>query len=102
MKVTWPLEGEQGKVRVTMNERGILLTCSPKGMEWCLQLTTQPKAKLPFTSIEGQNILAAQDGFGYRARLLSGYAEDLRYAGDGRVMRLYPQRGKLQLDFSVN
>lgn len=102
MKVTWPLEGEQGKVRVTMNERGILLTCSPKAMEWCLQLTTQPKAKLPFTSIEGQDILAAQDGFGYCARLLSGYAEDLRYAGDGRVMRLYPQRGKLQLDFSVN
>lgn len=100
MKVAWPLENAAGEVRIVMDERGMQVTCGQQGLEWCLQLTTQPQAKLPFVSISQDGIDATQNGFAYHTGITSGRAEDLRQGGDGRVLRLYPHAGKLRLDFS--
>ncbi|MGN1257239.1 MAG: hypothetical protein ACI4UA_08770, partial [Bacteroidaceae bacterium] len=69
MYVVWPLDDAAGEVRITMAERGMQVTCTARDMEWCLLLTTQPQASLPFDYILGKRIDATLNGFPYYARI---------------------------------
>lgn len=100
MQVAWPLDDAAGMLRITLAERTMQVTCTARDVEWCLQLTTQSRATLPFGHIGPERIEATQDGFAYHALVTAGRAEDLRGTADGRVLRLHPQGSTLTLDLS--
>ena len=92
--VEWPLQNAEGTLALLFAEDKLQVT-APKGLDWCMELRTQPEADLPFTSIQEKQITAQQDKFPYSVMLKKGTVKDLRNEGKGKVMRWEPQGNKI-------
>ena len=92
--VEWPLQNAEGTLALLFVEDKLQVT-APKGLDWCMELRTQPEADLPFTSIQEKQITAQQDKFPYSVMLKKGTVKDLRNEGQGKVMRWEPQGNKI-------
>lgn len=96
LMVSWPLQGGEGMVKMTLNEDEIVV-CGPKGLDWCLELRTQPDADLPFTTIDSKKITACQEGFNYACKVKKGETSDLRNTKTGRILRIDPTDNTVRL-----
>lgn len=96
-QISWPLKEAEGEVRISFDEREMKISCTAKGLDWCMMLHTQPQAKLPFTQIEEKRIAGEQEGYAYQALLKKGRATDQRSKGDGSVFLITPEKNQVQI-----
>ena len=94
-QVIWPSRDGKGRFILDFTEDGIEITAKGKTGDWCLELTTDPGAKLPFTDISEKSIQAHYQGIDYGMTLSRGVMEDLRPAGGGSVLRINPTGKKI-------
>ena len=102
--VTWPSADGKSRFDLSFTEDAIEIESKGKVGEWYLELTVAPDAVLPFTEIGQQSVQAHSQGMDYGMTLSPGLAEDLRSQGDGTVLRLRPEGGRMgiQLRSSSN
>ena len=79
-----------------MTEDRIIVKSKGTG-PWHLELTTDPGATLPFTKITSEEILASMSGKDYGVYVSKGEAVDISGEGAGKVLKLLPHRGSLEL-----
>ena len=100
MQATWPLQGRQGEICVSMGEENLTAWCTDKQMTWCMQLRVQPNARLPFQTIGGHALSASFEGFSYKLALRSGTFEDMRQLM-GCAFRIHPEKGKIVMNMNT-
>ena len=93
--VTWPSADGKGRFELLFTEDAIEVTSHGKAGDWYLELTVAPDARLPFTEIGQDAVRARQQGMDYGMTLTRWQAQDLRGQGDGTVLRLLPEKGRL-------
>ena len=104
MKVTWPLNNQQGNIVLTLTEGSIKAMCSNKKLKWCMQLNVYPNAELPFKSIKQTSLTAVptlskwakKENFNYTLTLKRGTFLDVR-GQKGQVFRIVPQQNAAEL-----
>ena len=94
-QVIWPSDDGKGRFILDLTEDGIEIAAKGKTGDWCLELTTDPGAKLPFTDISEKSIQAHYQGIDYGIALSRGTIEDLRPQGNGSVLRITPTGNKI-------
>jgi hypothetical protein len=97
--VSWPLQDGSAIFNLDFKTDRTDISCQAKAQKfnWMLQLSVQPRAELPFTSISARQITARQDGFLYKINLTKGIFQDLRNQGNGKVFRIQPTGNKITL-----
>lgn len=94
--VNWPLQDGRNAIEMKFTESDITIR-GPKGIEWCMELRSQPEAELPFTTIQKQLISAEQEGFLYSCKVKKGMCSDLRGQKNGSILRIDPTGNCIQL-----
>ena len=97
--ITWPSADGKGRLELSFTEDSIDIVSHGKTGEWYLELIVAPGAELPFTEIDQNAVRACHQGMDYGMTLSPGRAEDLRGQGDGTVLRLLPEKGRLGIRF---
>ncbi|MBQ6254730.1 MAG: hypothetical protein IJK05_08815 [Bacteroidales bacterium] len=95
-EVVWPAASGKGGFTILMTEDRIIVKSKGTG-PWHLELTTDPGATLPFTKITSEEILASMSGKDYGVYVSKGEAVDISGEGAGKVLKLLPHRGSLEL-----
>lgn len=94
-KVTWPSAEGSGRFELSFTEEGFEISAVGPVGDWCLELSTAPGAKLPFTDMDTRAIRARYLGKDYGIKLTKGTVEDLRTEGSASVFRLRPQNERV-------
>ena len=97
-EIVWP--GNKGDFVIRMDENGIRVDSKGFKSDWCLEMTTVPGVTLPFGNISSSRIEASMQGCDYAADLILGSVEDLRGEGGGKVFRLLPSKGSIEIKLS--
>lgn len=95
--VSWPAADGKGRFVLSFTEDRLEIASKGPVGKWFLELSVTPGAKLPFTEITEDHILASYLGRDYGMKLEKGSVEDLRETSPGSVFRLLPQGGRLVL-----
>ena len=99
-QVIWPSTDGKGRFILNLTEDGIEISAKGKTGDWCLELTTDPGATLPFTEITDKSVKAHYQGLDYGMTLTKGTIEDLRPLKDGKVLRVNPSSDKIVISIS--
>ncbi|MDD4759783.1 MAG: hypothetical protein PHU66_03075 [Bacteroidaceae bacterium] len=101
--VSWPLQDGSAIFILEFKADKLDIYCQNKAKQfnWNMQLTVQPEAELPFSSITSHKITASQDGFSYKTDLLKGSFKDLRNTGNGNVFSIQPEGNRITLFFNT-
>lgn len=94
-KVTWPSAEGSGRFELSFTEEGFEIRAVGQVGDWCLELSTAPGVKLPFTDMDTRAIRARYLGKDYGIKLTKGTVEDLRTEGSASVFRLRPQNERV-------
>lgn len=101
LQVEWPLENKKAVMHITFEEDCMEVTCHPadKNFVWNLELSAQPNAALPFTTVGDKAVQAVQKDFNYQIACKDGKFTDCRSQLSGNVFRIEPSRNKITLMF---
>ncbi len=80
---------------ITMDERSITVASDSKA-DYCLELATALKARLPFTKIVDKSISAISGGQAYEIRILRGGVKALQHKKNV-VFQLVPNKGRVEI-----
>ena len=96
MQIEWPMT-EGGELDILLSEDKMEIS-GPQEAEWILELTTAPKAELPFTAFGAKRVTASHSGFGYAFDCLKGTVTT-NGPSAASVFTLHPANGKIVLEF---
>ncbi len=96
-QVVWPSSDGKSRFVMTLTEDGMEIVRKGRKGEWCLELSVDPGAELPFTDIAGGSVRARHQGMEYGMTVSSGTVEDLRGEGGGAVLRIRPAGNRIVL-----
>ena len=96
-QVVWPSVTGKGRFLISFSESGIVVKSKGKTGPWHLELDTASGASLPFVSIAPSEIKATLFGMDYGISIRKGSVTDIRNDAPGKVFRLVPEKGKLEI-----
>jgi hypothetical protein len=85
------------KFTILFHEDKVEVTCSDKKLQWYLELKTASNAKLPFTSIDEQEVKATFNNFDYKIKTSTGKFEKPTKEAD-YVLRIVPVDGVVKIE----
>jgi hypothetical protein len=74
------------------------MVCTKGSADWSLELETKPNAKLPFLSVENNQIKASWNGFNYSVILEKGAVEKT----NNSVLGIKPEKSKIVVNCNQN
>ena len=98
-EVIWPSADGKGRFLIRFTEEQVEIKSKGAVGEWCLELSVNPGTRLPFTGIGDKTVFAHYLGMDYRMSLSRGWIEDLQTRGEGKVLCIRPQGGKVVVNF---
>ena len=96
-KILWPAATGNGRFEITMTEDRIVIKSRGKTGPWYLELDTTPRASLPFVTVGPSEITATMSGLDYGVTVVKGMATDIRDEAPGKVLKLTPEEGTLEI-----
>ena len=96
-QVVWPSVTGKGRFLISFSESGIVVKSKGKTGPWHLELDTASGASLPFVTIAPSEIKATSFNMDYGISIRKGSVTDIRNDAPGRVFRLVPEKGKLEI-----
>lgn len=102
LNVAWPFEQGKGTLNIRFLEKQMEITCqsSDKSLDWCLEMSVAPDARLPFVTLSGPKVLANQKGFDYAVSCKGGSFVDCRSLSENTVFRIEPEGRKIILSLA--
>lgn len=96
LHITWPLTTSNAAMIIDIDEKHLSMHMTGEApAHWFLELTTSPKAGLPFKSIEPHAIGASFHGTDYVVRSTRGIFEK---PADGAALRIKPEQQSIELE----
>lgn len=96
-RVIWPSSSGNGKLIIVFSEDEIRIQSEGNIGSWYFELDTVPEVLLPFINVEPSRIEAAMSGQGYGVTISRGSAVDIRTEAPGKVFRLLPEKGVIDI-----
>ena len=97
-QIVWPADSGKGRFIIRLTEDKITIKSKGRTGPWHLELTTAPGKNLPFVNIGPSEIQASLFGVDYGVTLAKGEAVDIESDGPGKVLKLVPEEGILEIE----
>ena len=95
--VRWPTQSPDGAIVVSFNEKSMSIVAEG-GLKdnWCLELSADKQAKLPFDKIDADKLTCQFSDFAYSVSATHGTCS----SGPESMLKISPANGRIALDFS--
>ena len=98
LTVRWPVHSPEGDIVITFNETSVSVTAEGSMKDnWCLELSSDKKAKLPFDKIDSRKLSCTFKNAPYSIIAKQGVFTNEPSTG----LRIMPEDNRIVLDFSI-